>query len=502
MISRLSLRTRLTMFVTLTFAVAISLISVLVLDRIEDGLVSDTRASAEAVLADYLDSINGGVATLGIVDDEVGTQFFYRDADGQPLSEPEYFRLIASALDAEFRQILDSAAVPLTVGSTVLFDGGVELGPLPSVAGPIVIDDSTGELLAPDGGLITFAQGPVPVGEPQSVALGADVVGVSQTLVLSNGTEFEVGVTSPLRPVTDSLDAVKRVGWFAIPLLVLAIGGVTWLAATRALSPVHAISSRARAISAASLDQRLPVPSARDEIRELADTVNAMLDRIQTSQERQQRLVADASHELRSPVAASRAQLEVAGANPDTTDWARTGAIVLAEQERLSDLIDDLLALSRMDESGTPGGEIVDLFDVVEAEAARPLPVPVDVVARSSQRVDVTGDRRLIIRAVRNLVDNACRHADQTVRVTLGRSESMTTLHVDDDGPGVPETERSRIFERFARLDESRNRNDGGAGLGLAIAREVSRGHGGDLVCDTSPLGGARMTLTLPATPE
>jgi signal transduction histidine kinase len=206
--------------------------------------------------------------------------------------------------------------------------------------------------------------------------------------------------------------------------------------------------------------------------------------------------VADASHELRSPVAASRVQLEVGLADPDATDWRTTATAVLAEQRHLSRLVDDLLALGRLDEGGIGPTAEVDLDDVIGREATRPQSVP--VVVEECQPVRLLGSEQLLTRLVRNLIDNAARHAATAVHVSLRRNGQRATLDIDDNGPGVPPVDRDRIFQRFTRLDEARGRTDGGAGLGLAIAREVARAHGGDVRCDDSPRGGARFTVTLP----
>ena len=500
----LTLRTRLTLFVTVVFAVGATVLAIVAVDRIERTLVADTRSSAEAVLGQYLESINGGVATVGVVGDEVGAQFFYRDESGETLSEVEYFRLIASAFDAEFSRLATeiptvslAESLPATLGPVPIAENVAVGGVL--IDGPPLVDPESGRLLDAAGSAITFVMGPVPLGSPQPVDLGPDVVAVSQTLTFPDGTSFEVGVSNPLRPVTDGLDAIRTLLWFAVPALVLAVAGITWLAATRALRPVHAISSRARAITADNLGDRLPIPRADDEVRELAVTVNDMLTRLEHSQRRQRELVADAAHELRSPVAASLAQLEVAVATDDVADWRSSGVTVIAEQERLSDLIDDLLALSRLDAAGLTVEQHVDLSAAVRVEAGRVRRIEPVVHTRDSADTTVVGDVRLLERAVGNLLDNASRHACGRVEVTVSRTTRAIVVDVDDDGPGVPTEDRERVFERFTRLDEARDRDRGGSGLGLAIVRDVARAHGGDVECSPGPLGGARFSVTIPA---
>ena len=512
--SRLGLRARLTVFVTATFAVAVVAGAWIAIDRVEASLIADTRSSAEQVLGDYLDSINGGNAAVGVVDEQVGTQFFYRDADGAQIDEREYFGLITTAIDAEFAAMVENGVIPGTLAESlrnpvVIGADGQALTPdeveqleasgqLPTAVGNIDILDN-GELATADGVAIELMTIPTASGEPRAVDLGDDLVAVSQTLVFGDGTTVEVGVSSPLRPVTGSIDAFAQIVWIAVPLLVAAVAAVTWLATSRALRPVHGISAQARAIGADRLGERVPVPEAGDEVRELAVTVNGMLDRIEASQQRQRRLVSDASHELRSPVAASRAQLEVALAANQVGDWRRTALTVLAEQEQLSALVDDLLTLSRLDEGEFRPSPSIDLAELAAAEASRPRPLRPVVRTRSGLDASIPGDGRLLERMLRNLVDNAVRHADGTVELSVGRTTDAVVVHVDDDGPGVATTHRHAVFERFTRLDEARDRDRGGSGLGLAIVREVASVHGGTVSCGAAPLGGARFTVVLPA---
>jgi len=496
MTRRLGLRTRLTLLVTGVFAVALTLTSVVVTGLVEDDLIADTEASAERVLANYLETINGGTATIGVVDSTTSTRFFYLDERGDELSELEYFQTIAIGIDPTIAvQVPDFLSDQTSVASGVIASSTTGAG-----FGPLELDAVTGQLIGPTGTAVTFVSGPVPVGVAHSVDMGPGVVGVAQTLRFGDGTTFEVGVSNPLQPVTKSLDTIRRILWFGVPLVVAAIAMATWLAASRALAPVHAITERARDISAENIADRVPVPAGNDEIRELAQTMNSMLGRLEASQQRQRRLVADVSHELRSPVAATRAQLEVAQADPAHADWASTAATVLAEQENLSQLIDDLLALSRIEEAGPRTLTDVDLDEVVEEEARRPHPAPVSVGAPKPVRV--SADRGLVSAAVRNLVENAARHAHERVEVSVSDADGFAVIHVDDDGDGVPIGSRDLVFERFARLDESRTRASGGAGLGLAIVDGVARAHGGEVTIADSPLGGARFSFSLPLPAE
>lgn len=494
MMRRLSLRLRLTVFVAVVFGAALTITAVAVGEIVEHDLIADTRASAENVLTGYLSSINGGKAALGVVEPGDGTRFFYLDADGNELDEQEYVAIIA----AEFDQTIGDTTHVGELPEDAVPGDEVIVGPTDPTIDPtraLKIDPGSGEVLDSTGSAVAFVAGPQPVGGPQRIDVGDGVVGVTQTMALTDGTTFDVGVSSPLQPVTDSLDAIRRLAWFGVPALIAVIAGITWLAATRALRPVHAITGRARAITAANISERVPVHAAQDEIAELATTMNEMLARLEQSQTKQRQFVADASHELRSPVAASRAQLDVATANPDSTDWSATANAVLSEQETLSHLIDDLLALSRIDETATSATEDIDLDDLITSEANRPRPTPVRTSIPAPVRI--TGNAALVARALRNLVDNAARYANTDVLISLRRHDDQAVINVDDDGPGIPPDQRDRVFQRFARIDEARDRQRGGSGLGLAIAREVARAHHGDLTVSTSPLGGARLTFAV-----
>lgn len=495
MTRRLGLRVRLTFAMTLIFAVALVLSTAVALREVEERLIDDARSTAESLLTSHLNSIYGGVAAVGVVDANERTRFFYLDDTGRELSIDEYFQTFTGDLD-----VISSidGSHQIAPGDPIL--GGVvggEISAAPDSALPLdlAIDPDTGELVLPDGGRIAVVIGPTPQGQPRPIDRGDDVVAVAQTLLFSDGATLDVGVSSPLRPVTDSLDTIRGLLWVAVPILVTAIALVSWIVIGRALRPVRAISDRAKAITADNISDRVPTPEARDEIHNLASTVNEMLDRLERSHRQQRQFVADASHELRSPVAASRAQLEVARRAPSATDWSHTVNVVLAEQERLSALIDDLLALTRIDEAGVANRAQVDLDELVLAETARHPDIVTGAILRPAR---VVGDTTLLVRAVRNLIDNAVRHAQTTVTVTLDSDVMCATIRVDDDGPGIPEEDRETIFGRFTRLNEARTDDEGGAGLGLAIARDVARAHGGDVTVSDSPLGGAAFILTLP----
>ncbi|MGW6794967.1 ATP-binding protein [Streptomyces chartreusis] len=274
------------------------------------------------------------------------------------------------------------------------------------------------------------------------------------------------------------------------PLLLGVVAGVTWLVTRRALRPVEGIRGEMAAITASEdLARRVPVPGTHDEVARLALTTNETLAALQTSVERQRRFVADASHELRSPIASLRTQLEVGVAHPELLDL--DGAV--EDTVRLQGLAADLLLLARLDAGERPGDARFDLGALAREQAEGRADVTVE--ARSAQ---VAGSRGQVGRVLTNLLDNAARHARSAVTLTVRPEGGWVVAAVADDGDGVAEADRERIFERFVRLDEARSRDDGGAGLGLAIARDVAVRHGGTLTVGRAPAGGALFELRLP----
>jgi signal transduction histidine kinase len=279
----------------------------------------------------------------------------------------------------------------------------------------------------------------------------------------------------------------------------LLVGLLVWIIGGRALRPVEAIRSEVADITGSGLHRRVPQPSSDDEVARLARTMNEMLDRLERSAATQRRFVADASHELRSPLAALQATLEVALAHPDPDAWPAVSADALDEVRQLHRLVEDLLVMARVEESKTPERrEAVDLDEVIMREGRRQRatgPKAIDLHGVSGGRVG--GDPDQLLRVVRNLMDNAQRHAATRVAVELHEQGDVVELTVADDGPGIAPEDRQRIFDRFARLDESRTADDGGAGLGLAIVKEIVLAHGGTIeVADSD--AGTRFCVRLP----
>jgi len=322
------------------------------------------------------------------------------------------------------------------------------------------------------------------------VAVAADTPPGRLTILVARNLETAL---EPTRVVT-------RVLSVGLPVLLLVVVLTTWVVVGRALGPVEAIRTEVDGISAAELHRRVPDPPGSDEIARLARTMNRMLGRLERAQVRQRRFVSDASHELRSPVAAIRQHAEVALAHPDRTTTGELAETVLAEGLRVQQLVEDLLLLARADEHTLRlQRRPVDLDDLVFDEARRLREVTdlrVDTTAVSAGRV--VGDSAELRRMLRNLGDNAARHTRGRISFALAEHNGVVVLAVDDDGPGIPEADRERVLERFVRLDDARARDAGGSGLGLAIVAELVAAHGGTLAIADSSLGGARVELNFP----
>jgi signal transduction histidine kinase len=316
------------------------------------------------------------------------------------------------------------------------------------------------------------------------------------TVTVASGP-LAVYAASSLDPAAEAVDATTSALAVSSPVLLAGIAALAWLLVGRALRPVEAIRHEVAGIGAGELSRRVPEPATADEVGLLARTMNAMLGRLQSSAERQSRFVADAAHELRSPVAGMLARLEVGLAHPEGTDWPRLARDTHQEAARLAAVTDELLLLSKADSPPSATGP-VDLDELVLAETE-------SLSARGKVRVELSpftparlpGRAGELRRLIRNLLDNAERHATSRVVVGLSTEDGHAELVVTDDGAGIPAADRERVFERFSRLDTARTRDDGGAGLGLAIVREVATGHGGSAWVADSP-GGAEVHVRLP----
>lgn len=316
------------------------------------------------------------------------------------------------------------------------------------------------------------------------------------------GEPHYIVVGENIDDLQDSVRALIVTLAIVFPVAVLALAVTVWWLVGRTLQPVEQIRREVAGIGLGELQRRVPVPGSGDEVDRLADTMNGMLARLESSSAHQRRFVADVSHELRSPLTRIRTALEVDLASEDA-DLAETCRSVLVDSIDMQALVDDLLYLARRDAGEVPiVSELIDLDVVIDDEVRRAraetdaADVTIDMNGVSA--VAIGGDRRGLARLVRNVVSNAVRHAGRSVVITAEHdADGSALLTIDDDGPGVPVADRERVFERFVRLDESRHRSAGGTGLGLAIALDIARAHGGSIEIADSPLGGARFVVTL-----
>ena len=353
-----------------------------------------------------------------------------------------------------------------------------------------------------------------------STGLGGEIASRVQTRTVDTPSgRLIVTSAAPVDQVARSIDALRRALVIGLPALVALVATIAFVLVGRALRPVEAIRAEVDAITGSTMHRRVPEPAADDEIGRLARTMNAMLDRLDTTATHQRQFVADAAHELRSPMAVIRTGLEVARRKADRANWtaiadnaladqSRLQALLddlLAEESRLQALLDDLLLLASHDERGPTARhpEPVNLSALTTAEAQRPRRVPVDVALphtnATTEPVVIPGSDKEFARMIGNLVDNAARHAATAVQIGLATQNDNVRLTVDDDGPGIPPGDRERIFERFTRLDDSRARVRGGTGLGLAVVRSIVARHRGHIRVEDSPTGGARFIVQLPA---
>ena len=314
----------------------------------------------------------------------------------------------------------------------------------------------------------------------------------------SRSGDLTVVVAQQIGNVQASNDILRTTLLISVPLLVAVLAVIAWYVIGRTLRPVEALRRGAERISDNSRAERLPVPPSNDEIAALAITLNQMLDRLTAARNRQRDFVADAAHELRSPLASIQIQLEVAQRVGDGQDL--TGDL-LTDIQRLSSLVEDLLLLARAD-AASPGPAHPTAFDAEvllnEITAGRG-PGRVPITTADGPPVGIEADRAEMRRAITNLVDNAVRHANTQVAVRITTVDQTVTIHIVDDGPGIDPADRQRVFQRFTRLDDARDRDSGGSGLGLSIVAElVRRANGVVALTDPDTGTGLDARITLP----
>ena len=359
-------------------------------------------------------------------------------------------------------------------------------------------------LASPDGPPVPLA-GPLPDGvssRSSSVGVPGAQGGVFRVTALGvrgPGGDLTVVVGVDTAGVTGTVMTVGAVLAVGLPIVVVVAAVLTYVLVGLSLRSVERMRARVADVSPAELSLRLAVPRPRDEISRLATTLNAVLARLQAGSDAQRRFVADASHELRSPLATITAALELARDRPGVIDRELVGAHLLPEAQRMQRLVEDLLLLAKADEQGLALRVAdVDVDDLVHAEAARLRATGTLEVVAHVRAVRVRGDEGQLARVLRNLADNAARHARARVELSCRPTPGGVQLVVADDGPGIPVSERERVLQRFVRLDEGRARAAGGSGLGLAIVAEIVAAHHGRITVDGSELGGARVEVDLP----
>lgn len=373
--------------------------------------------------------------------------------------------------------------------------------------GVIQLLDSRGRVIRASAGAPTAPLVSIAVPPAEAVSVGRVELGDDRGdfWVTARGADTPAGpvtviVGADREPVEGVVATVALLLGVSGPLLVVLVAWATYLLVGRALQPVEQIRARVTSISTAQLDERVPVPPSGDEIANLAQTMNDMLTRLEAGHTAQRRFVGDASHELRSPLAAISAALDLAHHRPDMLDAELIDESLIPETRRMRRLVEDLLLLARADEQQLARRtDNVDLDDILDAEKTRLQGSSSLTVRASISAARVSGDTGQLVRMVRNLVDNAARHARSLVELHCETQGVVAVMRIADDGPGIPPDQRERVFDRFVRLDTSRARDAGGSGLGLAIVAEIVTAHHGAITIGDRPDGGASITVTLPA---
>jgi signal transduction histidine kinase len=437
-----------------------------------------------------------GVLALGLTVGVLGLSALFArartaDLDAQIQSEAGTLRSLVTS---------DQLSQPLPVPP-----GSPVLAQVVDSAGTVLASTPTaGRVLpvVPPATLRTLAgAGPTSTGE---TGFGAGQLRVLVEPATLSGTPVHVVVAASVADLESTLGQLRRVVLVVTPLVVLAAGLAAWYALGAALRPVDEMAAAAQQLGAADDPTRpertLPVPPTDDELARLAVTLNDMLDRLRDSARQQRDFAADAAHELRTPLTTLLAGLDVARSGGSGTDWDEASAAAIAQAHRLTAIIDDLLLLARTDADRLARTDRVDVGALVTEVAAADVDGVAVQVHVPAERVEVDGDQAALERTLRNLLDNARRHAASHVVVNVCREGPRAVVTVEDDGRGVPDDELDAIFTRFHRLDAGRSRSDGGTGLGLAIVRGVARSHGGDATAARGPEGGLAVRVTLDAT--
>lgn len=354
-------------------------------------------------------------------------------------------------------------------------------------------EQSVVSTIARPGKTVTYPEGSAQIAERDDASV------VTSVGFVSDGEDYAVNVLADVDVQTASVRTAGLYLLIGLPVLVLVVAAVTWLLVGRALREVERIRKQVDGVRRSRLSQRIGVPPTSDEIARLATTMNEMLTRLEASDAAQRRFASDASHELRSPLATLGATLEIAIADSSGQTWRDMQSVLTSQTERMKGLVDDLLTLAKADDYGVQIRRTEqDLDDLVETEVGRIRGASRIAIAVRTVPVKLYCDGTRIAQVIGNLLDNADRHAMSRILVTVHVDGTTAVVDVDNDGPVVPDDERTRIFERFVRLDDSRSRDSGNSGLGLAIAAEFVKAHNGTLSATESPEGYCRFRLTLP----
>lgn len=501
---RISLRTRIVLAATAVVAVALLVgaggFVVLLQGSLRDGV----QATAEQGLNDLVDRVEiSGLASVSQVPDPAPAAPAEPAPDDDPDddvddSDPENSGSDSgsdSDSDDDDDQAADDSDDDPVTQSTEKFLANYD----DDDAFFQVVDASGAVVAASDNATGIGTVQPPPAGEARTLPLPGES-GEFLTVAARSG-DLSIVTGRSITAIGETTATVTRLLTIALPVLLLFVALITWFVVGRALRPVERMRREVDDVTSANLHRRIADPGSRDEIGRLATTMNRMLDRLDASQKTQRRFISDASHELKSPLASMRQYAEVAQAHPDRVGVGELSEVVLDEGARLERLVQGMLVLAKADEhSLTPSRTAVDLDDLVLTEARRlkdTTALTIDTGSVGPARV--FGDVGLLGQALRNLADNAARHASGSVRFELTESAGQVLVAVSDDGNGIPDEARERIFERFVRLDEARARESGGSGLGLSIVREIALAHGGSVAAVASAQGGARFEMRLPA---
>ncbi|MCU1691027.1 MAG: hypothetical protein JWM64_118 [Frankiales bacterium] len=410
--------------------------------------------------------------------------------------------LLVTSLRRELIASLDDAALTRAGDAAAALDRGDEQSSVSRAGGEsssVQVLDRGGRVVAASPGLPDEGVVRRRTSHPSDIR----VAGREFRVLARPAGPYLVVVLTPMDDVEESTRRLTTLLVAGAPVLLLTVCAAIWLLVGYTLHAVERLRVQVADLSATGLDRRVDLPEARDEVRRLAETMNQLLGRLEAASTTQRRFAADAAHELRSPLTAVRTRIEVNARLGDLHAWQEAVPGMLEGTDRLSSLVDDLLALARLDEAGPlPRRTSVDLDELVFA-AVRNLRdvVPVALDVRGVGAGLVHGDPDLLARVVGNLLSNAVRYATTCVWITLQTTAEQVHLTVRDDGPGVPEQERERVFERFHRLDSARSRGRGGTGLGLAIVQEAVVAHGGRVsITDGAP--GAAVHVVLPHDPS